>query len=67
MQIRGTDFVYYQTGDIEKSIEFYRDTLSGTDYSDRGTALDSYSGRPNSVKPITVRTKKLHTCRFRSF
>ena len=27
MKIRGTDFVYYQTSDIEKSIEFYRDTL----------------------------------------
>lgn len=27
MSIRGTDFVYYQTSDIEKAIEFYRDTL----------------------------------------
>ena len=27
MKIRGTDFVYYQTNDIEKAIEFYRDTL----------------------------------------
>ena len=27
MNIRGTDFVYYQTNDIETSIEFYRDTL----------------------------------------
>ena len=27
MEIRGTDFVYYQTNDIEKAIEFYRDTL----------------------------------------
>ena len=27
MNIRGTDFVYYQTSDIEKAIEFYRDTL----------------------------------------
>ena len=27
MDIRGTDFVYYQTNDIEKAIEFYRDTL----------------------------------------
>ena len=27
MNIRGTDFVYYQTNDIERSIEFYRDTL----------------------------------------
>ena len=27
MKIRGTDFVYYQTSDIEKSIEFYRDIL----------------------------------------
>ena len=27
MKIRGTDFVYYQTGDIDRSIAFYRDTL----------------------------------------
>ena len=27
MGIRGTDFVYYQTSDIEKAIEFYRDIL----------------------------------------
>jgi predicted enzyme related to lactoylglutathione lyase len=27
MDIRGTDFVYYQTNDIEKAIAFYRDTL----------------------------------------
>lgn len=27
MNIRGTDFVYYQTGDIERAIEFYRDML----------------------------------------
>ena len=27
MNIRGTDFVYYQTNDIEKSIAFYKDTL----------------------------------------
>ena len=27
MNIRGTDFVYYQTADIDKAIEFYRDTL----------------------------------------
>ena len=27
MNIRGTDFVYYQTGDSDKAIEFYRDTL----------------------------------------
>ena len=27
MDIRGTDFVCYQTSDIEKAIEFYRDTL----------------------------------------
>ena len=27
MSIRGTDFVYYQTSNIEKAIEFYRDTL----------------------------------------
>ena len=27
MKIRGIDFVYCQTGDIEKAIEFYRDTL----------------------------------------
>ena len=27
MDIRGTDFIYYQTNDIEKAIEFYRDTL----------------------------------------
>lgn len=27
MNIRGTDFVCYQTSDIDKSIEFYRDTL----------------------------------------
>jgi predicted enzyme related to lactoylglutathione lyase len=27
MKIRGTDFVYYQTSDIDKAIEFYRDTL----------------------------------------
>ena len=27
MKIRGTDFVYYQTGDIDRAIAFYRDTL----------------------------------------
>ena len=27
MKIRGTDFVYYQTGDIDRAITFYRDTL----------------------------------------
>ena len=27
MSIRGTDFIYYQTSDVEKAIEFYRDTL----------------------------------------
>lgn len=27
MNIRGTDFVCYQTNDIDRSIEFYRDTL----------------------------------------
>ena len=27
MNIKGTDFVYYQTDDIDRSIEFYRDTL----------------------------------------
>ena len=27
MNIRGADFVYYQTGDLDKAIAFYRDTL----------------------------------------
>ncbi len=27
MSIRGTDFVYYQSSNMEKSIEFYRDIL----------------------------------------
>ena len=27
MNIRGTDFVYYQTDDIDRAIEFYHDTL----------------------------------------
>ncbi|MBT4098051.1 MAG: glyoxalase/bleomycin resistance/dioxygenase family protein [Gemmatimonadetes bacterium] len=27
MNIRGADFVYYQSNDMEKAIEFYRDTL----------------------------------------
>lgn len=27
MNIRGTDFIYYQTNDIDKAIAFYRDTL----------------------------------------
>lgn len=27
MDVRGTDFVYYQTGDIDRAIAFYRDTL----------------------------------------
>ena len=27
MNIRGTDFVYYQSSDMERSIAFYRDTL----------------------------------------
>jgi len=27
MDVRGTDFVYYQTGDIDRTIAFYRDTL----------------------------------------
>lgn len=27
MNIRGTDFIYYQTSDIDRSIAFYRDTL----------------------------------------
>ncbi|HJP31432.1 MAG TPA: VOC family protein [Candidatus Latescibacteria bacterium] len=27
MNIRGTDFIYYQTSDIDRAITFYRDTL----------------------------------------
>ena len=27
MNIRGTDFIYYQTNVIDKAIAFYRDTL----------------------------------------
>jgi len=27
MKVRGTDFVLYEVSDIERSIEFYRDTL----------------------------------------
>jgi len=27
MDVRGTDFVCYQTSDIDRAIEFYRDTL----------------------------------------
>ena len=27
MSVRGTDFVYYQSSNMEKSIEFYRDAL----------------------------------------
>jgi|AP95_1055475.scaffolds.fasta_scaffold259295_2 hypothetical protein len=27
MNIRGTDFIYYQTNDIDRAIAFYRDTL----------------------------------------
>lgn len=27
MKVRGTDFVYYQTSDIDRAIAFYRDTL----------------------------------------
>lgn len=27
MNIRGTDFIYYQTSDMDKAIAFYRDTL----------------------------------------
>lgn len=27
MNIRGADFIYYQTSDLDKAVEFYRDTL----------------------------------------
>ena len=27
MKIRGADFIYYQTSDLDRAIEFYRDTL----------------------------------------
>lgn len=27
MDVRGADFIYYQTSDIDRAIEFYRDTL----------------------------------------
>ena len=33
MNIRGTDFIYYQTNDIDRAIAFYRDTLGLEMYS----------------------------------
>jgi len=35
MNIRGTDFSYYQTNDMDKAIAFYRDTLGLEMYGQR--------------------------------
>ena len=35
MNIRGTDFIYYQTNDMDKAIAFYRDALGLEMYGQR--------------------------------
>jgi catechol 2,3-dioxygenase-like lactoylglutathione lyase family enzyme len=61
MNIRGTDFIYYQTNVIDKAIAFYRDTLGlGDVRSFRGDEVGLVQRRqrlsPSTTLPPPTRT-----------